>query len=194
MTPIYRNERTFNFMLHGMGVSGVVFIIFILLLVRSDVHVKLEATESAQSEAQALLQRSQQIQADHHTSLQKLEQAKSKSLRIKSLVPATAGEIDFMAKLSKLAESTKFRIRDFRPGSVATDIFHKEMEIRFVGEGDYPAFCRFQSGLGELPLSYRIANLVVVAPRNGTQDFSADFQLRLVYDLSPNLTVAKKKL
>ncbi len=194
MISIYRNEKTFNYMLHGMGVGGIVFIIFVLCLVRSDVHGKLVITESAQVDAQTLLQRSSQIHADHHASLQKLDLAKSKAVHIKSLVPATAGEIDFMTKLSKLAETTKFRIRDFRPGTVSTEAFHKEMEVRFVGEGDYDAFCRFQFGLSELPLSYRIANLVVVAPRNGTQDFSADFQLRLVFDLSPNLIVAKKPI
>ncbi|TWU20985.1 Pilus assembly protein, PilO [Novipirellula galeiformis] len=193
MNDIFQTNRSTNLVLHGIGVVGVVAIVCFLLILRQDVHAKLLDTHTARSDAISLLNNGERIHAQHLDGVHRVQLAETRATQFKTMIPAQAGEIDFLSELSELAKSTQFRIRDFRPGAVVVQPLHKEMEVRFVGEGSYSALCRFLDGLPQLQRSYRIAQLNVTAPRNDDQDFSAECQLRLLFALNQDLTNPRKK-
>ena len=192
MSEVFQTKRSYNLLLHGVGIAGVITIILVMLFVRQNAHAELSQIDFAQSESLALLKKNDEIQAANHDVKQRVQLTESRVSQLKATIPTAAGEIDFLSELSELAKSTDFQIRDFRPGTAVAKGLHREMDVRFVGEGTYNAFCQFLDGLRQLPRSYRIAQLSVTAPRNSEQPFSADCQLRLLFDLNSDLISSEK--
>ncbi len=191
MSEVFQTKRSYDLLLHSVG-AGVIAIILVLLLVRQNAHSDLSQINTAQSDSLALLQKNDDIHAANHDVIQRVQMTETLVSQLKAKIPKSAGEIDFLSELSELAKSSDFQIRDFRPGAATAKGLHHEMDVRFVGEGTYNAFCQFLDGLRQLPRSYRIAQLSVTAPRNSEQEFSADCQLRLLFDLNPDLTSPEK--
>lgn len=192
MSEIFTTKRSYNLMLHGVGIAGVLLILALLMFVRHELQAKRSQNDAAQSESLALLRKSKDIHAAHQNTELRVRTTETLVSQFKTKIPAKAGEIDFLSELSELAKASQFQIRDFRPGAVVNESLHREMDIRFVGEGSYSGFCRFLDGLQHLPRSYRIAQLSVTAPKNSEQTFSAECQLRLLFELNPELTPSGK--
>ncbi|EMI21468.1 hypothetical protein RMSM_01612 [Rhodopirellula maiorica SM1] len=179
-------------MLHGGGIAGVLVILILMVMVRQELQATRMQNDVVQAESVALLQQSDDIHASHRETELQVQTTATRVSEFKTKIPAKAGEINFLSELSELAKASQFQIRDFRPGAVVSESLHHEMDIRFVGEGSYAGFCRFLDGLQQLPRSYRIARLSVTAPRSSEQAFTAECQLRLLFDLNPELSAAGK--
>ncbi|GAA5507632.1 type 4a pilus biogenesis protein PilO [Novipirellula caenicola] len=193
MSEIFTTKRSYNLMLHGGGIAGVVVILILMLFARHELQATRIQNDAAQSESLALMDKRNDIHETHRDTEQRVQSTENRVSQFKTKIPTKAGEIDFLSELSELAKASQFQIRDFRPGAVVNKPLHSEMDIRFVGEGQYAGLCRFLDGLQQLPRSYRIARLSVTAPKSSEQTFSAECQLRLLFDLDPELTTSGKR-
>jgi Tfp pilus assembly protein PilO len=176
-----------NIGLHAAGVLVLIVLISTVVLTKRVLRNSIAQVEKYQQHSLALLHTEHQLQSNHQTIQQQFLATHAVASRMKNSIPDHPGEIEFMSGLSQLADSTGFRLGDFRPGSSVSHDFHDELEIRFAGAGDYQAICRFLHGLQQMPRCYRLASIGLTAPALADGNYEADFQLRLVHSLNSDL-------
>ena len=113
---------------------------------------------------------------------QELADMEDRFSSVTARIPAEAGESDFLAQLSELAQQSRLAIRDYRPGISAHKEEHSEMEVDLSAEGNYTAICRFLAGLGTLSRLSRITELEISEPATDEPEtYPIEMTLRIYF-------------
>jgi Tfp pilus assembly protein PilO len=132
----------------------------------------------------ALLDRAQEIGANHRLLTQQCETMELAVKVLRDRLPGTPEETQFLQQISELAERSQLELSDFRPGGLSDRKDFKDIELHIRAVGDYASLCRFVAGIQELPRSVHIGQLAIAAPNEVGGPCSMDMRLLLAFGLS----------
>ncbi len=108
-----------------------------------------------------------------------------RSIRFEELlgrIPPEVRESEFLAQIDELAKKCELTIRDYRPGSIASQTRHSELEIQLSAEGNYAALCQFLAGIHALPRMSRVTALqVAAASEPAAETYPIEMTLRIYF-------------
>ena len=161
--------RRTRFALHGIAGTALGVTLFLgwYLLIRP-VETQQQLASQRLEQLETTLAASESIHAEHASLRGRLAAARQQESSLQSRIPDDPSEEDFLALASALATETGLTIKDYKPGASIQTASCSAMEIKLIGEGDYPSICRFLDGISKLPRLSSITGLHIDATKPGT--------------------------
>lgn len=181
MHPIDPNYklRVLSRSLHGLGALIACTIgLAAVFVVYRPIDAQIAACAEQTDRMQGVLREEERLRAEHSRLSTDLASAREQSADVTKRIPDQPREADFLAQLSQLADDSRLKVQDYRPGVVTPRSSYATMRVDLICEGDYDGICRFLDGLAELPRHSTIIRLQIdSAPRK--ERYSAALSLEL---------------
>ena len=134
-------------------------------------------------ESLALLEQQSEYQSSTGALVNQLRSLQERFQSLRTKLPETAEESEFLNQLSEMAVATGVTISDFRPGGVSKRTDCKSLELKVRGTASYASLCRWLARLTDLPRVVRVSQLSVSGPSTQGGDCAIDIQLDLVFGI-----------
>jgi len=155
-----KSMRCFAWALHGLGAFvAAVVVPTVWWMTSAPLEFAHRDHAARTSELAELLERSNEVKAEHARLTAALQQFKADAVAIQQRIPAESLEAEFLAQLTETAQTEGVHILDYRPGVATARDEYSQMEIGLSCQGTYASLCRFVSRLEEMP---RLAHLVAL--------------------------------
>ncbi|HEY2413099.1 MAG TPA: type 4a pilus biogenesis protein PilO [Pirellulaceae bacterium] len=140
-----------------------------------------ELVQARQRDDMVLLARAEQVQADRESAAKQLATLAEQLADLKSRLPSSPKEAEFLAQLSKLAENTGVRLKNFRPGQVANGPSVNTCEVQLSLVGPFASICKMFDGLAEVPRFLSVARVTLAGPPSAGDACIADVTISLCF-------------
>lgn len=118
------------------------------------------------------------VERQHAELKQKLESVLQRKEQLRRRITDGAREGEFLRQVSKAADETGVRLREFRPGAISRTGRYGAMRIELNCDGTYEAICRFLERLDQLPRLAIVERMEVSSPRH-----AASYSFKLSLDI-----------
>ena len=127
---------------------------------------RVEAVAETSEALTRLEEQGQSLTATNGRLVTELGEAQQVTDAVLARIPEGPREADFLAQLSRLAQTSGLEIVDYRPRVLRTDQRFAWMEIQLLAEGSYPGICKMLAGLHETPRLNNVSDLQIVANKS----------------------------
>jgi Tfp pilus assembly protein PilO len=145
-----------------------------------------EVFEGRQRDDMALLARAKQVQADRESAAKQLATFKEQLADLKSRLPSSPKEAEFLAQLSQLAEHSGVRLRNFRPGQVANAGSVNTCDVQLSLVGPFASICKMFDSLADVPRFLSVARVTLAGPQSAGDACVADVSISLCFAAAAN--------
>lgn len=170
----HNTQRRFThvgWLLHAAGllatvasVAGIVVFVFGSLDAQS-IELAFQSTELRQS-----VRNSDEIIANNRELRKTLDEVNQRIKHLSSQIPQTAQESEFLAQLSRLAQSSGLEIDNYQPGIAKKVEKHRALDVALTINGNYQSMCQFFAGIQNLPRVCRINTLRILNQKSSNSD------------------------
>ena len=160
-----------GWLLHAAGllatvasVAGIVVFVFGSLDAQS-IELAFQSTELRQT-----VRESDEIIANNRELRNTLDEVNQRIKHLSSQIPQTAQESEFLAQLSRLAQSAGLEIDNYQPGIAKKVEKHRALDIALTINGNYRSMCQFFDGIQNLPRVCRINTLHILNQKSSNSN------------------------
>jgi len=133
----------------------------------------------------SLVAHAEQVRADREAATKQVESLNATLADLKSRLPSSPKEAEFLSQLSTLAERSGVRLKNFRPGQIAQGGLVHTCEVQVSLIGPFASVCRLLDGLAEVPRFLSIARMTFTGPPSAGEACNADLTIRLCFAAPP---------
>lgn len=165
----------------AIGVLAVLATIAAAYQAQGLLHRERQTLDARRRDDLELLARAEQVRAERESAARQLESLQGELADLKSRIPATPNEAEFLAQLSKLAERSGVRLKNFRPGQVTAAGAVKTCDVQLSLVGSFGSICKLLDGLDEVPRFLSVARLNLTGPPSNGDTCTADVTISLCF-------------
>jgi len=140
-----------------------------------------EMIEARRRDDLALMARAEQVRAEHETATSYLASLNAQLTDLKNRLPSSPQEAEFLAQLSRLAEHTGVRLKNFRPGQVANAGSVNTCEVQLSLVGQFASICKLFGGLADVPRFLHVARVTLAGPQSASDACTAEVTINLCF-------------
>jgi len=140
-----------------------------------------ELLEAAQREDLQLLARAELVRADSESAVRQLASFNGTLADLKSRIPATPKEAEFLAQVSALAERSGVRLKNFRPGQALSGESVNTFDVQLSLLGPYASLCKMLAGLHDVPRFLGVSRLALAGPQSAGDPCVAEVTISLCF-------------
>jgi Tfp pilus assembly protein PilO len=145
-----------------------------------------ELVEARRRDDMALLARAEQVRADRETAAHQLATLHERLADLKSRLPSSPKEHEFLAQLSALAERSGVRLKNFRPGQATNAGSVNTCEVQLSLAGPFASICKLFDGLADVPRFLGVARVTLAGPSSAGDACIADVTISLCFAATAN--------
>jgi Tfp pilus assembly protein PilO len=184
--------KTFPIIFQRFDRTSVISLIFVAISATLGVAIwfgivslqrMLSEAQGSVDERLALLEHQLELQSNAESLADQLRSLQETIQSMRSKLPETAEESEFLNQLSEMAVATGVSISDYRPGGVSNRGDCKSLELKVRGTAPYASLCCWLASLKDLPRVVRLSQLTVSGPSTPGGACAIDIQLDLVFGL-----------
>jgi Tfp pilus assembly protein PilO len=139
------------------------------------------SSEARRRDDMAVLARAEQIRADRETAALQLSSLNDQLADIKSRLPPSPKEAEFLSQVSSLAEHSGVRLKNFRPGQTTNAGSVNACEVQLSLVGSFASICKLLNGLAGVPRFLSVARLTLAGPQTAGDACMADLTINLCF-------------
>src|ERR1051326_2771770 len=149
---------------NAIGAAGVIVVLLGAYHAHRLLGQERSALEDRRNRDLALMASAKQLTAQRDDAVQRLRTLDAQLQELKSRLPSSPNEAEFLAQLSALAERSSVRIKNFRPGQAAGAGLVQTCDVQLSVAGSFANICRLLDGLHDLPRNLRVNHLALSGP------------------------------
>ena len=166
---------------NGVGALCVLLLAFAARHVYHNLRHERDKLEEQRRQDISLISRSVHVREQRDAAAQNLQTLRDTLSDLTSRLPAAPNEAEFLAQLSALADRSGVRLRNFRPGQVATAGPVNTCEVQLSIIGPFANVCKLLDGLDEVPRHLRVSRLSLSGPQLAGDPCLADVSIGLCF-------------
>lgn len=145
-----------------------------------------ESLDARRRDDLSLVARAEQVRADREAAARQLQSFSDTLNDLKSRLPSSPKEAEFLAQLSALAERSGVRLRNFRPGQVTPASSVSTCDVQLSLVGSFASICKLLDGTREVPRFLSVARLNLTGPQSAGEACVADVTISLCFAAAAN--------
>jgi len=165
----------------GIGAASVLLVTIAAYQAHHMLRQRCNAVDEQQRQDTALIASADKVKADHDQAAQRLQTLKGTLSDLKSRIPNSPNEAEFLAQFSTLAERSLVRLRNFRPGQVTNGDTVSTCEVQLSLVGSFANICRLVDALQESPRYLSITRFALSGPQQASDPCFADMTISIVF-------------
>ncbi len=138
------------------------------------------AANAQADQIEALVQKNRQMFGQLDQLRQEFNKTEERAEAIRRRIPSNGEEAELLGQLSKLAESHRLAIVDYRRGSVTRGEQFSRLEVELQCEGSFRSICHFVNAVSSLERLTTVDQLDISTVED-VQRYPADMKIALYY-------------
>ena len=171
---------------HAIGAIGVLALLFAAYYAHGWLGRERESQEARRCADLSLLARKEQVRADREAAAARLQLVGDTLNDLKSRIPSSPKEAEFLAQISTLAEKSGVKLKNFRPGQVAAAGAVSTCEVQLSLVGPFASICKLLDGTRDVPRFLSVSRMNLNGPQAGGDACVADVTISLCFAATGN--------
>jgi Tfp pilus assembly protein PilO len=139
------------------------------------------SVEAARLSDLHLLARAELVRADNEIATRQLESLTDQLADLRSRIPPSPKEAEFLAQVSALADRCGVRMKNFRPGQPTNGEWVSTCDVQLSVLGPYASICKLLDGLREAPRFLSVSRLTLAGPQAAGDPCVAEIKISLCF-------------